>query len=266
MYEGFYELSSTPFTKGIPTEKLFMPPELTEISDRLEYVAQRHLFAVLTGECGTGKSTILRHMSETLDPRKYRMLYISDSKLTPTNFYRLLLEQLGVAASWNSAVAKRQLQEQMSIKLAVDGITTVCVVDESHLLSYAMLEEIRFLLNMKFDSVSPIPLVLSGQPELWDKLKLQKFTAIRQRIDIQCRLNNYDQSRTGAYIRHQLEEAGAKSEIFTDKAIQKIFEYSTGIPRVIDKVCTNVMIYGSQNRLRLIDDHAVQLVLEGEFL
>ena len=125
MYEGFYELSSTPFTKGIPTEKLFMPPELTEISDRLEYVAQRHLFAVLTGECGTGKSTILRHMSETLDPRKYRMLYISDSKLTPTNFYRLLLEQLGVAASWNSAVAKRQLQEQTSIKLAVAAITTV---------------------------------------------------------------------------------------------------------------------------------------------
>ena len=81
-----------------------------------------------------------------------------------------------------------------------------------------------------------------------------------------CRLNNYDQARTGAYIRHQLEESGAKSEIFTDKAIQKIFEYSTGIPRVIDKVCTNVMIYGSQNRLRLIDNHAVQLVLEGEFL
>ena len=140
------------------------------------------------------------------------------------------------------------------------------MVDESHLLSYAMLEEIRFLLNMKFDSVSPISLVLSGQPELWDKLKLQKFTAIRQRIDIQCRLNNYDQSRTGSYIRHQLKEAGAKGEIFTDKAIQKIFEYSSGIPRVIDKVCTNVMIYGSQNRLRLIDDHAVQLVLEGEFL
>ena len=62
MYEGFYELSSTPFIKGIPTDKLYMPPELTEISDRLEYVAQRHLFAVLTGECGTGKSTILRHM------------------------------------------------------------------------------------------------------------------------------------------------------------------------------------------------------------
>lgn len=266
MYEGFYELSSTPFTKSIPIEKLYMPPELTEIGNRLEYVAERHLFAVLTGECGTGKSTVLRRLSETLDPRKYRMLYISDSKLTPNIFYRLLLEQMGITASWNTAVAKRQLQEQLSLKLAVDGIKTVCVVDESHLLSYTMLEEIRFILNMKFDSVSPISLVLSGQPELWDKLKLQKYIAIRQRIDIQCRLNNYDHARTSDYIRHQLKEAGAISEIFTDKAIQKIYEFSTGIPRVIDKVCTNVLIYGSQNRLRLIDDHAVQIVLEGEFI
>lgn len=266
MYEDFYELETTPFTKSTPVDKLYMPPELTEISSRLEFVAERHLFAVLTGECGTGKSTILRHMSETLDPKKYRMLYISDSKLTPTNFYRLLLEQLGIAASWNKSTAKRQLQEQMSIRQAVDGITTVCVVDESHLLSYEMLEEIRFLLNMKFDSVNPIALVLSGQPELWDKLKLQKCTAIRQRIDIQCRLNNYDQSRTGDYIRHHLGKAGATSEIFTEKAILKIFEYTSGIPRVIDKVCTNVLIYGSQNRLRLIDDHAVQMVLEGEFI
>ena len=265
MYEGFYELESTPFTKGTPVDKLFMPPELTEISSRLAIVAKGHLFAVLTGECGTGKSTILRHMSETLDPRKYRMLYISDSKLTPTNFYRLMLKQIGIAPEWNMSTAKEKIQEQMSVKYAVDGITTVCVIDEGHLLSYEMLEEIRFLMNVNFDSINPIALVLSGQPELWEKLKLQKCRAIRQRIDIQCRLNNYDLSRTADYIRHQLSEAGSKKDIFTDEAIRKIFEYSTGIPRVINKVCTNVMIYGSQNRLRIIDDHAVQMVLEGEF-
>ena len=167
----------------------------------------RQIHLVLTGECGTGKSTLLRYMSEILDPRKYHMLYVSDSKLTPNNFYRLLLEQL-------------------SIKQAVDGITTVCVVDESHLLSHEMLEEIRFMLNMKFDSVSPISLVLAGQPKLWEKLNLQKCTAIRQRIDIQCCLNKYDCSRTGDYIRHHLSVAGAPGEIFTDGAIQRVFEYS----------------------------------------
>jgi len=265
MFEGFYGLTATPFTRGIAPEKIFLPPELEEVCVRMEYVAQRHLFAVLTGDCGTGKSTILRRLDSALDPHHFRVLYISDSKLTPRNFYKLLLEQLGIVAKWNRADAKRQLHEKLSIMQSVDGVSCVCVVDESHLLSYEMLEEVRFLLNMKFDSVSPIALILSGQTELWQKLNLKRCAAIKQRIDIQSTLNHYDCSRTGDYIRHQLNAAGASGEIFTDKAIGKIFEYSDGIPRVIDKVSTNVLIYGSQNKLRLIDDHAVSTVLECEF-
>lgn len=150
---------------------------------------------------------------------------------------------------------------------AVDDIRTVCVVDESHLLSFEMLEEIRFLLNMRFDSMSPMALILAGQPELWERrLILQKCDAIRQRIDVQSVLNHYDRARAGEYISHQLTYAGAQSDIFTDKAIDQIFEYSKGIARTIDKVCTSVLIYGSQNRLRLINDHAVDIVLKGEFM
>ena len=148
----------------------------------------------------------------------------------------------------------------------MDDIKVVCVVDESHLLSFEMLEEIRFLMNMRMDSKSPVCLILTGQTELWKKLQLQKCTAIRQRIDIQSVLNHFDRQRTGEYIRHQMKNAGANSEIFTEAAIQKIHDYSTGIARVIDKVCTSVLIYGSQNRLRLIDDHAVSLVLDCEFM
>ena len=114
----------------------------------------------------------------------------------------------------------QQLHEQLSVMQAVDGINTVCVVDESHLLSFEMLEEIRFLMNMKFDSVSPVALILSGQTELWkNRLSLKKCEAIRQRIDIQSVLNHYDRARTGEYIRHQLSYAGAQSDIFTEKAI-----------------------------------------------
>lgn len=149
MYEGFYSLTATPFTRGIPEDRLFLPPELSEVLSRMEFVAERHLFAVLTGDCGTGKTTVLRKLSSRLDPRKYRMLYISDSRLTPHSFYRSVLEQLGVIADWNCSKAKRQLHEQLSVMQAVDGINTVCVVDESHLLSFEMLEEIRFLMNMK---------------------------------------------------------------------------------------------------------------------
>lgn len=265
MYESFYQLSRTPFIRDIPSDQLYMPPALQEIEDRMEYIAANHLFGALTGDCGTGKSTILRKLSDSLDPRHYKMLYVSESKLTPRNFYRLLLEQLGVQAKWNCADAKRQLHEKLSIMRAMDGISTVCVVDESHLLSFEMLEEIRFLLNMKFDSESPISLILSGQPELWNKLKLQKCEAIRQRINLRCVLNHYDLADTKAYIEHQMACAGATSSIFTDEAVRKIFEFSTGIPRMINNICTSTLIYGYQNKMRLIDDHAVQTVLEGEY-
>ena len=96
-------------------------------------------------------------------------------------------------------------------------------------------------------------------------MALEKCSAIRQRIDIQSELGHYDRAYTGDYIKRQLAYAGVESELFTEKAVDRIYEYSSGIARMIDKVCTSVLIYGSQNRMRLIDDHAVAKVLEGEF-
>ena len=265
MYEAFYDLKRTPFTRTMPTDQLYITPDLNEFHERLRYVSERQLFAVLTGDCGTGKTTLLRRFKDSLDPNHFKVLYISDSKLTPRNFYRLLLDQLGVVAKYTRGDAKRQLHEQVAVMRAVDGVDTVCVCDESHLLSFEMLEEIRFLLNMQFDSVSPLSLILSGQNELWKKLQLQKCNAIRQRIDVQCMLGHFDRAQTENYIRHQLAFAGAESDIFTDEAINLIHEFSAGTARVIDKVCTNLLIYGSQSKKRLIDDHAVRAILDGEF-
>ena len=130
---------------------------------------------------------------------------LSKSKLTPTNFYKIVLEQLGIHAGRSSAIAKQQLHEQLAVMKAVHDVS------------------------------------------------------------IQSELDHYNRAYTGQYVQCQLTYAGATSELFTEKAIDQIYEYSSGIARMIDKICTSVLIYGSQNRMRLIDDHAVAKVLEGEF-
>lgn len=137
------------------------------------------------------------------------------------------------------------------------------VVDEAHLLNREMLEEVRFLLNMKMDAQSPMALILVGQSELWDRLKLQAYAAIRQRIDLQLKFAHYDRSQARDYMKRHLTYAGAEQDIFSDGAemtyiVSQVDLHESSIN------CTHCLIYGAQNGNRIIDDHMVKRVIEGE--
>lgn len=183
----------------------------------LAYVADRQLFAVVTADAGCGKSTLIRKFSESLPKEKYIFLYLSDSKLTPRWFYKGLLDQLGLESKFYCRDAK--LQKEIEIIRGVHGQKVVCILDEAHLLEKETIEEFRFLLNYRFDSESPMALVLVGQSELWeDKLRLKRYDAVRQRIDINCVLPHFDR------------------ELFSRWAMDEIFRLSCGIPRLINRI------------------------------
>uniref|UniRef100_UPI0025B052C5 ExeA family protein n=1 Tax=Enterocloster clostridioformis TaxID=1531 RepID=UPI0025B052C5 len=168
---------------------------------------------------------------------EYIFLYLSDSKLTPRWFCKGMLDQLGVESKFYRGDAKRQLQKEVEIIRGVQGRKVVCILDEAHLLEKETIEEFRFLLNYKFDSMSPMALVLVGQTELWDKLRLQRYAAVRQRIDLSCILPHLDRAQTERYIRSYFAYAGGRQDIFTDKVMDEIFRESTGIPRRINRIC-----------------------------
>ena len=262
MFEGFYGFKETPFSRTIPTDKLYHGNDSDELIERLKYAAKRQLFAVMTGDSGTGKTTTLRRFHDELQNSEYFIMYISDSKLTPRGFYKSLLEQLGFETT--GCAVKRQLHKEIEIMRGVNGIVPIAIVDESHLLNREMLEEVRFLLNFKMDSQSPLALILAGQTELREKLKLQACAAIRQRIDIVCDVGHLDRIQTTEYIKTHMEFAGCEKDIFSENAIDDIFKFSGGIPRMINKACTSSLIYGAQNRKSIIDDHMAKLVIDCE--
>lgn len=267
MYTQFYGMTNRPFVRDIPPEYLYESPAMREGMNRLKFAADNQLFVVLTADAGCGKSTLMRRFNSTLQPDKYLLLYISDSKLTPKWLYKQLLDQLGLEAGFYRGDAKRLLQKQIEIIRNKEHRKVVCVLDEAHLLEKDTLEEFRFLLNSNFDSESQMALILAGQTELWDtKLRYQRYTAIRQRIDIKVVLPHLDKAETAQYIDSNLRFAGCESELFTDKAIEEIHKVSTGIPRMINRICDNCLMYSAQQNMKLIDDHSVRFVAEHEMI
>ena len=152
MFEDFYGFQRTPFTRDIPTDQLYPSMMLEEVSGRLQFAAERQLFAVVIGDCGTGKTTAVRYFRDSLDSSRFHVMYLADSKLTPRHFYKGLLEQLGCEAKFYRGDAKRQLHREIELMQGIHRLRPVVIVDEAHLLDREMLEEVRFLLNFKMDS------------------------------------------------------------------------------------------------------------------
>lgn len=264
MFEKFFGLRKTPFTRDMPAESLFMTEQQSEIQARLEYAAQMQWFTLLTGDCGSGKSTLIRRFAHKLDGNGYKVLYISDSKLTPRHFYNGLLEQLGSQGRFYRGDARRLLHHEVELMRGIQGLKPIVIVDEAHLLDREMFEEIRFLLNFRIDSVSPMALILVGQSEIRDKFNKQVYMAVHQRLNLKSHISYLDESQTKAYILHHLKFAGSASDIFSDNAISEIYRYSAGSARLINKACTHCLMYGAQRQKKIVDDSIVRHIVDSE--
>jgi len=264
MINEYFEFKKSPFDKDIPEEELYLNSSNEECLSRLEYAIKEKRFAVITGDSGSGKTTILRKLVSSIDRNKYQTYYVSDSALTPRNFYYELLNQMGCSAKFYRGDAKRQLHKEIWQMVEEKGRVPVIIVDEAHLLTREMLEEIRFLLNFKMDSYNPLSLILSGQTELRETLRKQIYEAISQRVQVRYHMQPMDRKETEGYISRHMEYAGRTIELFSDRAVDVVHDYTGGVLRKINTACISSLMYAVGQKKRIIDDYMMEYVIHNE--
>jgi general secretion pathway protein A len=269
MYLSFYGLREAPFAPTPDPKFLFQSARHREALAQLIYgVRERKGFIVLTGEIGTGKTTLLRTLLERLNADT-PVAYVHNSALNIEGLLEYVLQDWGVKSTANSHAQRLFELNEFLIDQHRKGGTPVLVIDEAQNLSVETLEAVRMLSNFETTNQKLMQILLVGQPELRVKLDLPELRQLKQRIGLRCHIAPLSAEETRLYIRHRLRIAGASDAgTFTDGAIQKIADYSGGTPRVINIVCDHCLLSGFADSKKRIDagtvSEAIEYLEEGE--
>jgi type II secretory pathway predicted ATPase ExeA len=244
MYKEFFGLQTYPFGVNPDPRFLCMTPHLKEVLACLAYgIRQRKGFVVMTGEVGTGKTTLLKALLSDLSTASVTTAFMFNPRLEPLDFLHFMMADFGIEVQ---ARTKSQMLLQLNQWLLNRhrlGITAAVIIDEAQNLSLDLLEEVRLLTNLETTTEKLLQIVLSGQPELDAKLRLPETRQLRQRITLRCRTLPLTQADTHRYIAERLHIAGCDGgTVFTPEAVDAIYGYARGIPRVTNLLCEHALI------------------------
>jgi len=244
MYESFFAFKEKPFSLTPNPRFLFLSKTHNEVYAHLIYgIEHRTGFVEVTGEVGTGKTTILRTLLTHLDEDKYRVAFIFNPKLTAFELLRNINREFGVA---DDGLSNPDLIHSLNDFLLAEnqsGRTPILVIDEAQNLSGEVLEQIRLLSNLETEEDKLIQVVLVGQPELRNHLGDHSLRQLNQRIAVRYHLRPLNREETSSYILNRLKIAGRPdSNVFSPGALKKIFKFSGGVPRRINLICDRALL------------------------
>jgi len=262
MYERFFGLRESPFNANPDPRYLFLTSQIREALAGLTYgIQDRKGFILLTGEVGTGKTTLLNRLLDWLHRQQVATAFIFNSQLDVSNLFDFILADFEIPCDSREKSQVLLRLNQWLLERYRAGETAVLIVDEAQNLSLPVLEEIRLLTNLETSTEKLLQIVLSGQPELEEKLKLPQLRQFRQRITLRCHTAPLTLEETYGYIAERLRIAGANGEpIFSKEAIQAVHMYSLGIPRVMNLLCEHSLINAYVDHLRPVPVKLVEEV------
>jgi len=243
MYHSFFGLREGPFNVNPDPRYLYLTKQVEEATAGLMYGVQaRKGFITLIGEVGTGKTTLINRLLEWLQKQRINTAFIFNSRINSAQLLETVLTEFDIPYESRSKNQQLLKLNHWLLERHRNGETAVLIVDEAQNLTYPVLEEIRLLTNLETTTEKLLQIVLSGQPELEEKLKLPQLRQLRQRITLQCKTYPLTKEQTHEYIADRLRIAGANGEpIFSQAAMDVVHRYSLGIPRVVNLLCEHAL-------------------------
>jgi type II secretory pathway predicted ATPase ExeA len=262
MYKSFFGLKESPFNVNPDPRYLFFTKQIEETLTGLMYGIQTHKgFITLTGEVGTGKTTLINRLLDWLRQRRARTAFLFNSRMNTSQLFDFILAEFEIACDSKSKSQQLMKLNQWLLERYRMGETVVLIVDEAQNLTFPVLEEIRLLTNLETSTEKLLQIVLSGQPELEERLRLPELRQLRQRIMLRCKTAQLTKGETRDYISQRLKIAGASAEsIFSPQALDTIHLYSMGIPRVINLICEHSLVNAFVENQRPIQSKIIEEV------
>ncbi|MBF0478108.1 MAG: AAA family ATPase [Candidatus Omnitrophica bacterium] len=266
MYLSFYGFKEMPFNMTPDSRYFFESPKHTEALSTLLYAVQvRKGFVVVTGDIGSGKTTVCRTFLNRLDQNAVKTALIVNTHISGKDLLITVLEELGVEIPSPNASKSRLLSvlNAYLIEQLRHDVNVVLIIDEAQNLKSSVLEEVRMLSNLETESEKLVQIILMGQPELKQKLSVSRLEQLRQRVAVFYHLTPLAHDDMKKYIRHRLKIAsGTDREYFTEEALDQICRFTRGVPRVINQVCDSALLSGYIYEKAMVDAPLMEEVIK----
>ena len=263
MYESFYGLKEKAFNLNPDPEYFYMSREHEDAYRHLEYaISESKGFAVITGEVGSGKTTLINYLLYKLE-LDINIGLITNTNIPASQFLKAICREFEIDVDVREKVDIMEIFQDFLLERYAQNERVLLIIDEAQNISLEAMEEIRMLSNLEAEKSHLIQIILIGQPELKSKLQRHDLKQFAQRVSTHYHINGLNKDEVNNYIRYRLEVGEAENlDIFQGDAIELIYQHSLGIPRIINVICDTALVYGYADEIKIIDKSLIETVIK----